>query len=494
MSITLTRRGTAAAARHRTLARVGAISPEWGDAIIYFAGAAFALITIFSSSEDLYRQWGNLALGPFLGGALASAIFALVIQRRAKRPGATGALATASPASGGGAGSPRPPGGGWKGGSGDTPRTPRWQWTGRIVIAVVVFAGATAVPLALEILWRSDHDAGSHFQPEVGVIEHAGQSLAKGKDPYHAVTNRHLKVVYHAPGLSTVDSFVPYLPLMTVFGLPSEKKNDTGLTDARIFFSLVTLLVTAAALWLCPASGRRRMRALQVLAILPTAALPLATGGDDMPVVAFLLLAMVLAQRRQPFASGVVLGIVSAMKFTAWPLAALALFAARDRKGERRPILMFLGMLVIAGPVVVPFALQGPWAFFDNVVLFPLGLSGVTSPAASPLPGHLLVSAFPFLHRVVPLTVGLVGGAVLAWRLYLRPPQTTSQVCTLAGVVMAVITLLAPATRIGYLLYPINFFVWAYLFSDVDRHDGIGPLQATTVSPGPRELSYSTPA
>jgi hypothetical protein len=30
---------------------------------------------------------------------------------------------------------------------------------------------------------------------------------------------------------------------------------------------------------------------------------------------------------------------------------------------------------------------------------------------------------------------------------------------------MAVITLFAPATRIGYLLYPINFFVWAYLFS-----------------------------
>ena len=31
---------------------------------------------------------------------------------------------------------------------------------------------------------------------------------------------------------------------------------------------------------------------------------------------------------------------------------------------------------------------------------------------------------------------------------------------------MAVITLFAPATRIGYLLYPINFFVWAHLFSD----------------------------
>jgi phosphatidylinositol alpha-1,6-mannosyltransferase len=184
-----------------------------------------------------------------------------------------------------------------------------------------------------------------------------------------------------------------------------------------------------------------------------------------MPVVAFLLLAMVLAQRRQPFASGVVLGIVSAMKFTAWPLAALALFAARNRAGRRRPGVMFLGMLVVAGPVVVPFALRAPWAFFDNVVLFPLGLSGVNSPAASPLPGHLIVTAFPFLHRVLPVAVGLVGGAVLALYLYRRPPQTATQVCNVGGVVMAVITLLAPATRIGYLLYPINFFVWAYLFS-----------------------------
>jgi hypothetical protein len=342
------------------------------------------------------------------------------------------------------------------------------EWMGRIAIAVCVFAGATAIPLGFEILWRSNGDPGSHVQPEVPVIERGGQTVVKGLDPYHAVTNSHGKVVYHERGQSTVDTFLPYLPLMTVFGIPSERKHDVGLTDARIFFSLVTLVVAALALWLCPADGRRKMRALQVIAILPTAALPLATGGDDVPVVAFLLLAMVLARRRQPFASGVVLGIVSAMKFTAWPLAALALFAAHNRQGVRRPLVMVLGMLVVAGPVVVPFALRGPWAFFDNVILFPLGLSGVNSPAASPLPGHLIVSAFPFLHRVLPVVVGSLGGILLAWYLYRRPPQTASQVCKVAGVVMAVITLLAPATRIGYLLYPINFFVWAHLFSDPD--------------------------
>ena len=401
--------------------------------MLYAAGAAFAGLTVLTSTLALYRQWAELAVGPFLFGTVCSVLLALAARRR------TGP---------------------------DQARRARRHWTGRIAVAVCVFAGATAIPLGLEIVWRSDGDPGSHVQPEVTNIERAGQAVVKGKDPYPYVTNPHGKVVSHLPGVSPVNSFVPYLPLMTVFGMPSEKKHDIVLTDARIFFSLATLLVAGAALFLCPADGRRKMRALQVIAILPTAALPLATGGDDMPVVAFLLLAMVLAQRRQPFASGLVLGIVSAMKFTAWPLAALALFAARDRKGERRPLLMILGMLVVAGPVVIPFALSGPWAFFDNVVLFPLGLSGVNSPAASPLPGHLLVSAFPFLHRILPLAVGLVGGALLAWYLYRRPPRTASQVCKVGAVVMAVITLLAPATRIGYLLYPINFFVWSYLFAD----------------------------
>ena len=435
----------------RARVRYRAISPETGDAILYALSALFAFVTIVGSSLALYRQWAELAIGPFIFGTVASAILAALGARRAHRTG-TGARARG-----------------------------RRQWVGRIAIATVVFVGATAIPLGLEILWRSDGDPGSHVQPEVTVIERGGQQISQGKDPYHEVTNPKGKIVYHARGESTVDAFLPYLPIMTVFGIPSERKHDIALTDARIFFSLATLLVAAIALWLCPADGRRKMRALQVIAILPTAALPLATGGDDMVVVAFLLLAMVLAQRRQPFASGVVLGIVSAMKFTAWPLAALALFAARNRKGERRPLTMFLGMLVVAGPVVGWYVLQGPWAFFDNVVLFPLGLSGVKSPAASPLPGHLIVSAFPFLHRVLPVVVGIVGGLLLAWYLYRRPPQTAAQVCKVAGVVMAVITLLAPATRIGYLLYPINFFVWAHLFSD--------RAQAPELEPDPLSLA-----
>ena len=443
----------------RALARLASVGPTSGDAMLYGLGAAFALGIILFSTLDLYRQWGELALGPYIFGTVVSAVLAIVRRHKA----------TAGPPVG-------------HDDSHDHGRPATLAPSSRLavahdptpgMIAVCVFVGATAVPLALEVVWRSNGDPGSHFQPEVATIEKGGQTVAKGKDPYHNVTNSHGKVLYRVPGEPTYEGFLPYLPLMTVFGLPSARHHDIVLTDARIFFSLATLALTAVALWLCPADGRRKMRTLQVIAILPTAALPLATGGDDMPIVAFLLLAMVLAQRRQPFAAGVVLGVVSAMKFTAWPLAALALFAARDRRGVRRPGMMFLGMLVIAGPVVVPFALRGPWAFFDNVVLFPLGLSGVTSPAASPLPGHLLVTAFPSFTGRCRWSSAWWVVALLAWHLSRRTPQTAAEVCTLGGIVMAVITLLAPATRIGYLLYPINFFVWSYLFRDIERAEEI---------------------
>ena len=53
---------------------------------------------------------------------------------------------------------------------------------------------------------------------------------------------------------------------------------------------MVTLLVAAGALALCAGPERAQGPGPQVLTVLPTAALPLATGGDDMPIVALLLL------------------------------------------------------------------------------------------------------------------------------------------------------------------------------------------------------------
>ncbi|HEX3947677.1 MAG TPA: glycosyltransferase 87 family protein, partial [Acidimicrobiales bacterium] len=366
------------------------LGPEGGDAALYAASAAFAAVTAGLSTIAVYRVWAEIALGPYLLAVVVSLLLARHRRRRAVPASQPGAPVAAAPAD-------------------------RRRRAVRIWLFVVVLVGATLLPLSVEVALRGNGNtnAVTHVQPEVVVIDQAARRLASGKDLYHAVLNKQGKVVSAVPGEPVYESFFPYLPLMAVFGLPSDTHHPLRLTDARIFFSVVTLLVTGAALALCRAPTERRVRALQVLTVLPTAALPLATGGDDMPIVAILLLAMVLAQRRQPFLSGLVLGVVSAMKFTAWPLAALALFAARDKRGKRTPLRMLLGMRVVVGPVGVPFLLRNVHAFVVNVILFPLGLAGVASPAASPLPGHLLVSAVPSLHRALPLVVAVVGGILL---------------------------------------------------------------------------------
>jgi hypothetical protein len=422
----------------RVWARIKGISPEVGDTLLYGASALFALLTIYTSSNALYQVWGRMALLPFVFGALASGVLARVL-RRARRRDPDRAL---------------------------TKRQHRRAWLTRIVVAVCVFAGSLAIPMGFEILWRFDGVAGSHQQPEVTAVEVGGQDLVRGQEPYHRLVKLPHAVRYHAPGEPDFAGFLPYLPLMAVAGIPSEIWPNDGLSDARIFFCLTTLAVAAVALCLCRADGRRKIRAMQALIILPLASLPLATGGDDIPVVGFLLLAMVLAQRRRPFASGVVFGIASAMKFTAWPLAALALFAAYGRKGERRPFSMLAGMIVVAVPTIFPFALRGPFALIDDVVLFPLGLSAIPTTAASALPGHVLVSEFPSLSRALPVSVGIVLAVLLARHLYRHTPRTAAEVSMIAGVVMSALILLAPDARVGYLLYPINFFVWAYLLAE----------------------------
>ncbi len=182
-----------------------------------------------------------------------------------------------------------------------------------------------------------------------------------------------------------------------------------------------------------------------------------------MPVVALMLLGLVALKRRRPLLAGLALGAASSLKFTAWPLALLALWAASDARHRRAAVRYAVGVLVVMGPVVLPVALRNPSAFVDNVIRFPLGLAGVSSPAASALPGHILVATFPGIHRIYVAAIVVVGGAALVWRLRRRPPQNAAQVAGLTGWVMLIALLVAPATRVGYLLYPINIFVWAWM-------------------------------
>jgi hypothetical protein len=433
-------------------------SPVERDAVLYAASALFAIGTAQLASISLYQQWGRLAVGPYAAGAVASAIAARRGRRHSGSP-------TASVPGSGLARGDRP---------GAEPGT-NWHWTTpRAVIFLVVLLGATLVPLSLEVLWRTDTGGTAHVQPEVPVVERAGGAFAKGRDPYLLIKpGEHVKV---PAGQPAYDIYNPYLPLMSVFGEPRSTDAPPRLTDARVAFSVFTILIVVVAMALCRGPTGPRVLALQSMTVLPTAALPLATGGDDLPVAALLLLGLVLLQRRRPLWAGVALGVAASMKITAWPLAALAFLVARDKNGARgrRPSLaVVLGIVGVMIPAVLPTAFENLPAFIENVVKFPLGLSGIRSPAASPLIGHLVVSLFPGIHRIFTVAVAGVGVLVLGYVLARRRPKTPAALSRLIGWVMTVAILLAPATRVGYLLYPVDFFVWAWLLRSEDTVDAV---------------------
>ncbi len=436
------------AGARRSLQILQALSPEGRDAFLYTCSALFAGIAALAMGIPLYRQWGQMAVGPY---AAASVLMIVVALRRAAT-----ARTGAAPAPDGTRPDPRPV-------------TGRRRWkVARVVAFLIVLFGATIVPLAMEVIWRSEGDAALHVQPEVLVVEQAGDRAAHGQDPYRVV-DRNGHIVIHEHTEPVYELYYPYLPGMVVFGFSTGSRVEARLTDARIQFLLFTAVIGLLALSRLRPPTDARVRALQILTVLPTAALPLATGGDDMPVVALMLLGLVGLQRRRPFLAGLALGAASSLKFTAWPLALLALWAASDRTRRRATGRYALGAGLVMGPVVLPVALSNPSAFIDNVVRFPLGLAGVSSPAASALPGHILVAALPGIHRAYVVAVVVVGAALLVWRLRRRPPGDAAEVASLSGWVMLIALLLAPATRVGYLLYPINLFVWAWMLRQADE-------------------------
>lgn len=416
-------------------------SPEERDAVLYAGCALFAIVVAQTSGIALYRQWGDLAVGPYAVGSIASAWLAW----RRRRRGAAMAV------------------------DGDAVGDARakWHWTpSRLLIFLLVLVGATLAPLSLEVLWRTEGVSTStaHVQPEVEVVEAAGKRVAKGEDPYRLLNVHHLPPV--PAGQPAYDAFNPYLPLMSVFGLARATDAPPRLTDARVAFSLITILLVVAALALCRGPTAPRVLTLQAMTVLPTAALPLATGGDDVPIVALMLLGLVLLQRRRPLLAGLALGVGASMKLTAWPLAVIAILAVRGRDGQRtRSARWWLaaGILGVMVPSVLPSVLANVPAFVENVIRFPLGLAGITSPAASPLLGHLLVTAFPQLHRAITVAIVAVGGLAMVFVLFWRTPRTPWELSRLLAWAMAVAIVLAPTTRVGYALYPVDFFVWTWL-------------------------------
>ena len=236
-----------------------------------------------------------------------------------------------------------------------------------------------------------------------------------------------------------------------------------------VAFTAVTLAIALLIVMLWGRGGGR-LRALQVLILLPTGALPLVTGGHDVPVLALTLLTLVLLRRRSPAGAGLALGLAATMRQIVWPLLPLVILAARHRDGRparlRTAVAFFLPALVVN----LPFLLWNPHAFIDDVVRFPLGLTGLASPAASPTLGRALAWS--------PAKLAWIGAIVAAAAIVIYARRrhwviTPAAVAVGASALVTLAVLLAPSSRWGLLVYGLDLAAWAWLLRGGDSPDGM---------------------
>jgi hypothetical protein len=354
---------------------------------------------------------------------------------------------------------------------------------GFAVPLLVAFGFAMVAPA----IWLAVRDPAT---ADVIVVSRSAVLLLHHGSPYLAVSQ-----------LSTWTSYNPYLPAMALFGLPSAAGFPGLLGDPRPWLTAATVILAAAAFWVgAPhrGTGCRDCRAaawwFALFAVAsPLLALPLSVGITDPPVTALtcLALAFVARCRRMPVAAGVAIGVAGAMKATAWPALAVIAALLVTRDGPRSAARFAVAAIVTGAGLVAataPALLTKPGALLQNTVLFPLGLTQHKTPAASPLPGHVLASFGPAGHTAA---VGLLAaaGLAVAVSLVVRPPADVPAAARRLAIGLALMFALAPAARFGYFAYPLALLAWSALTRDdrvaagEDRAPGEQPAPAAEPTP-----------
>lgn len=385
------------------------------DIAVYTACLGYAGLQAATSEFYGFRVWGNCALAGY-GIALVHSVRLLLRTRAGRTPAAA--------------------------------RHSRW-----VGIAAV---GALAMLLPLVILvvrrlsggaWQ-DTPLSWSAQPEVWVIERSANLLLAGGTPYIDISE-----LTRPPG---VYDYTPYGPVMSLFGLPdalfASGPLTQALTDARLYFALTALGCVVASLKLL-GWPRVPIRGAQLAIVCPLTALTWAVAGPDLAILGLILLAITLAARRMPTASAAVLALAISAKLIALPAAVVLAVLVLATSGAMMCGRFVGTLLAVCAAVNVPIFLVDPDAYLEHVIRFPLGLAAVSSPAASPLPGHLLASTGPAGQVAALVLLFGAGTAVAVW-LVRRPPRTAADAALRLAIGLAAFTVFAPATRFGYLVYP----------------------------------------
>jgi hypothetical protein len=371
-----------------------------------------------------------------------------------------------------------------------------WRWPGRRDVMTAVLVSVALAVLA-PLLWLS---VAYPLEDGMMVIDRAASLLVHHGTSYLA-----------ADQVTSWLSYNPYLPLMTLFGLPSAAGLGGLAGNSGVWIAIGTVIPLAAAFLAavphrgCPACRRDAWLATAVALASPVLALNLAVITTDPPVLALILLALALAARTSTThpvstarisgitGSGIALGAACDLKSTAWlavPVLA-AMFAARD---GARAAARFVAAAVITVVVLIaalsPAALtsrRGADALVQNSVLFPLGLTKYKTPADSLLLGHVL-SAMGTAGHVLSIALLLAAGLGIAISLVIRPPRDVRAATWRLAIGLALMFLLGPQVRFGYFIYPLGLVGWLALIKATPaRCANTRPAEASQVHPGASE-------
>jgi hypothetical protein len=385
----------------------GAREARW-DAAWYAGFAIVALAVGLLDETPLARNWGLIASAAYSVGALAALIWRAGLVRRT-------------------------------------------------VVAIAVFAGAALLPLGVELWWRAENGLGTHAKSETVVTEESARVALRGEDPY-AADYSDGPLARFPPG---VDTHVPYLPGNLVFGVVRPLLGCGVAGDARIGFAVVFLATVAAALSFSRAPSGEQLRAFMVVVVSPLGARYVVGGGNDLPVIAGMLLALVLVEQGRPGGAGLAAGLAAAVKLTAWPLLPFLVVAARDRADRSAAVRTAAIAAAVVSAAVVPFLLVNPAAMIEDVVLYPLDLTAGGTPASSPTLGGLLGRLVPDAKGAIAISAGVIVGVMTLWLLVRHPPRSARDAARATALVLVTATLLATAGRFGYLVYAVDLWLWS---------------------------------
>jgi hypothetical protein len=375
-----------------------------------------------------------------------------------------------------------------------------WRSRGLDLALGLAMTGGLLFPMGWLAVTRTE-------QPEVSVIIRSAQLLIHHGTPYQSTA---ALAAAHVPY-----DYDPYLPVMTLFGLPRALAGGVA-TDPRIWFGAAFLVAFGLALAL--GGARDWIRWTVLITASPIIALELAVGGTDIPVLGLMCLGLALLWRApsgpgaqgkladpaepggphglggarwpgrlsRPVLAGVALGVDAAMKATAWPVLIIAIALLVTRDGRRAAVAFTVSVLATCAVLIGPVLTVWPGALVENTISYPLGLTKSASPAASPLPGHALAQTGHVGHLIA-VALLLLAGLAIAVSLVVRPPRDVPAAAWRLIIGLALMIVLAPATRFGYFVYPLGLLAWLLAAMAGRRHAAQrdpAPATASRAPPG----------